>query len=461
MIRFLHTPCLLAAFAASSCVQEAPRSSAGAPPPAVTNRIPTPPEVVNNLGLSFQAAERGRLKQWRTISGELVVPEHRRWTVRAPASGRLRSVAPQWTTLERGDLLATLSSPELLAARRALAMAIAVAEDAAVAAEATRERLEESVVHLGEAERFEEACRARLAELLELQRSSNPLVASELMSARGVVADASRTRLDAAITRDGLRSQLASNRRAVREAELKAAEERAHLRLLTDVADAESPVVDAAASEVPAVELLVLSPGSGVVVELLASPGVMVREGDPLARVAATDLLQFRGYLPEGDAGSIAPDAPVTLEYTSEHLGATETTLALNLPVALDRTRMLVVTAAVPNDAGLLASGMSARAHVQVGESANDEVLVPAESVVQDGLEAIVFKRDGSNPDVVVRTPVELGARSPARIEILAGLLPGDLVVVDGVHQLKQTGLGKAPEGGHFHADGTWHAEHD
>ena len=61
----------------------------------------------------------------------------------------------------------------------------------------------------------------------------------------------------------------------------------------------------------------------------------------------------------------------------------------------------------------------------------------------------------------VIRTPVELGARSSGYAEVIAGVLDGDELVADGVHQLKQTGLGKAPEGGHFHADGTWHEDHE
>jgi hypothetical protein len=37
----------------------------------------------------------------------------------------------------------------------------------------------------------------------------------------------------------------------------------------------------------------------------------------------------------------------------------------------------------------------------------------------------------------------------------------GDQVVVDGIYQLKLSGAGKSQLGGHFHADGSFHAEAD
>ena len=63
-------------------------------------------------------------------------------------------------------------------------------------------------------------------------------------------------------------------------------------------------------------------------------------------------------------------------------------------------------------------------------------------------------------PRVVIRTPVELGLRGAGNVEVLSGGRAGDLVVQKGIYQLKQTGLGKSPQGGHFLADGTWHPKH-
>jgi multidrug efflux pump subunit AcrA (membrane-fusion protein) len=131
------------------------------------------------------------------------------------------------------------------------------------------------------------------------------------------------------------------------------------------------------------------------------------------------------------------------------------------MPVADSATRRVQVEAIVPNPDGILPQGLSATAHVQIQESASEEVLLPENCVVIDGLEMIVFRRDPNDPGFVIRTPVELGLRGAGNVEVLAGVLDGDFVVQKGIYQLKQAGLGRAAQGGHFHADGTWHAEHE
>ncbi|MEM8709307.1 MAG: efflux RND transporter periplasmic adaptor subunit [Planctomycetota bacterium] len=464
-MKFRLDPCVAAALLSFACIRQPEVSSTAEEPPAITDRIHVPQSVIGNLGVSFQVAERGVLKKWCTLSGELVIRDDRQWTLLSPLRGRVDFMAPRWSSLRAGDQVARLSSPELLEARRALAVARDIAEDAAEVIRSTEERQAESRACIGEAESLERACRQRLKELLELQQGENALAAAEVLSARRALAEASRMRLDTAMANDALRVKLNSHRRRAREAEWKADEAAAQLRLLTsDTQAALGTVIHGRGTTLAKTSddvLVVPAPASAVVIERHASPGMIVESGAPLARLAAFDVLEFQGFLPEGDAGTIPPDARVTLEFTSEAIDAVDTLLLSARPVALEGSRLLMVTADVPNAEGLLASGMSARAHVEVGGRSAEEVLVPAESVVYDGLEAVVFKRDDADPDYVIRTPVEVGSRARDRIEVFTGVLAGDLIVVDGVHQLIETGLGKTPENGHFHADGTWHAAHE
>lgn len=443
-----------------SCTREEPPAQQEAAP-QVTNRLALSPEVVNNLGITFDVATRGRLGSWVSVSGQLEVPENRRWTLRAPARSRVLSVVPRWQAVARGAEIATLESPALPGAQRAIELAERTLAQATAETEAARARLFESDTHLREAESFQQACQDRLAELQALDHAGNPLGARELIEARRSVAEAGQARLDAAIARDELAARVARKQLEADQARLEVGERLSALALLVGASVEE---LSQRTDEGPAWRrlrtLALRAPAAGVVVELFAAQGEILDASAEVAQLFATDELRFRGFLPEGDLGTLAAGDPVRLEFPARTLEPATAALLPPVPVADARTRMIRVEAIVPNGNGALAHGMSVMAHVRVAESRSEEVLLSARCVVFDGLEAIVFKRDPNAPDAVTRTPVELGARSAGMVEVLAGVLDGDAVVADGVHQLKESGLGKASEGGHFHADGTWHRDH-
>jgi hypothetical protein len=79
--------------------------------------------------------------------------------------------------------------------------------------------------------------------------------------------------------------------------------------------------------------------------------------------------------------------------------------------------------------------------------------------VVRDGTQAIVFRRDPKNPDKAIRLEADLGVDDGRWITIMSGVKEGDEIVVTGNYQLMLATGGGAPKGGHFHSDGTWHAD--
>lgn len=431
-------------------------------PPAITNRLDVPPVVVENLGITFVSATRGKLGAWQQVSGQLEVPESARFSLRAPARGRVVETVTLWTAVAAGAVVAKIASPDVQAAQRAIEHAERTRARALADVAAARERLADSEAHLAQAASFAEASRHRLDELRALGRGGNALTARETIDAQESLTQAGRARLDAAILRDGLRSRVAEKELEADQARLSVAEATSALAVLTGISVAD---LAADAGEGPAWrtigDLALRAPAAGVVVELHAARGEIVAAGAEVATVFAAGELRFRGHVPEGDLGALRAGSPVRLEFASPDLGPVATVLEQPLPVADATTRTIRVEAVVPNAEGRLVHGMSVLAYVQVRESQNEEVLIPSRCVVFDGLEAIVFKRAPDDPAVVIRTPVELGARTADRAEVLAGVLEGDQLVADGIHQLKQTGLGKPPEGGHFHADGTWHSDHE
>jgi hypothetical protein len=104
---------------------------------------------------------------------------------------------------------------------------------------------------------------------------------------------------------------------------------------------------------------------------------------------------------------------------------------------------------------------VSAFLEISTDSSEAAELAIPLSAVVRDGLTSVIFRRDPSNPDKAIRLEADLGINDGHWVSINSGVREGDEVVLDGVYQLLLATSGSTPKGGHFHADGTFHAEPD
>ena len=101
-------------------------------PAPITNRIPLPPEVVANLGITFEKARMGRLETRLRVPGRVEIAPEARYTVRAPAAGRVVLKAVRWQRVAAGEVLGELLSPELRASQESLVEAHAAIDRADV-----------------------------------------------------------------------------------------------------------------------------------------------------------------------------------------------------------------------------------------------------------------------------------------------------------------------------------------
>ncbi len=103
---------------------------------------------------------------------------------------------------------------------------------------------------------------------------------------------------------------------------------------------------------------------------------------------------------------------------------------------ASKRTAHVIVD--VNNPKGLLRQGQFVDLSVVI--SSNDSaVVVPASAVVKEGPLQYVFVREGTGEkEVFKKRDVATGARDDRVVEILSGLVPGDVVAVGGAFSLSQ-----------------------
>ena len=424
-----------------------------------TNRLTVPPRVVKNLGITFTKAIRGKVGSWISVPGELYVPDTHRWNLRAPAEGRIVKIAPKWKKVIAREVIAEILSPELRHAQQDLLAAVTRSESLKQEVTAAEARLHSCSVNSRFISDLQKDTFKRLNDLRKLNQDTNAFGARELLSAQREFTEASMAVLNAGLQKDKLSETVREKKLLGKQAQLKIDEAFESLSLISGRTFEELRTAGFGGEVWKTISSIeIRAPAAGIIVEVFASRGEKLDKNQPLALILDPVELRLRGWLPEGDLSLLKENTTVRIELPGE-LPPITTTLLGPRPLADSKTRRVQVEAKVPNPDRKLPQGLSATAQVLVKESAREEVLLPPGCIVNDGLEKIVFRRDPENPEVVIRTPVELGLRGGGQVEIISGVLAGDSVVEKGIHQLKQSGLGKAPKGGHFHADGTWHLE--
>lgn len=195
------------------------------------------------------------------------------------------------------------------------------------------------------------------------------------------------------------------------------------------------------------------APFDGVIVQTDAVAGRSVGAGHAVVRVVDPREVWLYTRVSEADAAKASSPigATFSLSGSDEVIDiADKHGRVVSVGAALDpATRTLPVLFALDNANGALKIGMFARATVFTGESA-EGVVIPASAVVDDGGRATVFVMEGG--EAFFKRAVQLGARDGDRVQVLAGIAPGERVVSSGAYEVHlSTVSGAIPEHGHAH----------
>ena len=170
----------------------------------------------------------------------------------------------------------------------------------------------------------------------------------------------------------------------------------------------------------------ITAPFDGVVTRKIADVGDLAMPGKPLLALEAPQGLRFEADVPEALIDHVKPDAelPVRLNNTTaEPLMGRVTEIS---PAAEAVSRTFLVKLDLPDRPGLRA-GQFGRVQVPVGESTTP--LVPQGALSTRGqMEFVTVVKDGRAALRIVRTGRTVGGQ----VEIIAGLDPGEQVVVSG-----------------------------
>lgn len=413
----------------------AAESAAAAP----TNRVDIPDAVRRNLGVVFAKVESRAVARTLRVPGRFEPLPTARREYRAPLGGQVELLVAQYQRVEAGTPLYRIDAPSWRALREEI-----IATEAKVA----------SMGPLREAHRVHEKSlsdkvelwRERLRQLDEL-RAAGGGSAAQFTEARATL---NATQADLADVMEKDASLEAEERRA--EAELRAL--RARLNALVAAAGC------AQSADAP---FTVCAVAPGVVETLGVTQGGLAEESAQILAVVQPELVRFRARALQADLARLREGLPASIVAPSAAGASGSAPLAgtLSLGIAADpdgRTIDLIVTPAPASAASWARAGVAASLEVTL-EGGSADLAIPLAAVVRDGTTPILFRRDPKNPDKAIRLEADLGVDDGRWVIVRSGVREGDEIVVAGNYQLLLATSGTAAKGGHFHSDGTFHAE--
>src|SRR5262245_24352692 len=201
------------------------------------------------------------------------------------------------------------------------------------------------------------------------------------------------------------------------------------------------------------------SPQEGIVIERHAVVGEVVDTKNVLFEIADVGHMWLILNVREDDAKYLALDQTVIFTPSSNRNGAEIRGSVSLISTASDvQTRTVKVRVELPNPEGRLRANTFGTGRIVLREEPR-AIVVPTESIHWDGNCHVVFVRDRQfheegRPKFFYVRGVRLGVKEADQTEIIAGLLPGEVVATKNSvvlqAQLLKSQLGEG-EGGHHH----------
>jgi multidrug efflux pump subunit AcrA (membrane-fusion protein) len=190
---------------------------------------------------------------------------------------------------------------------------------------------------------------------------------------------------------------------------------------------------------------------AGYVVKRFVAPGVLVQPGTPVLKIAQVDRVRLQANVGEQDLAGVRVGSPVAVVSAGNGGEPFTAKVTSVFPFVDPGARTAVVEAVVANAGRRLIPGQYVQMQFVTGEQRN-ALAVPREAVVRNGDTASVWV---VADDRVERRLITTGVEGRDRVEIVAGLDPGEQVVRRG-HQglfagarVVDAAVGLAPAGGH------------
>lgn len=180
-------------------------------------------------------------------------------------------------------------------------------------------------------------------------------------------------------------------------------------------------------------DTVIKAPFRGSLSDRHVSVGQFVRRGEELAQLLQTDPLELVFQVPERYAGQISLGQKIQLGIAAYPGEIFEGAVGYISPKLDETSRTLLVKVFLENPDGRLKSGMFGS--VELRFRAKDDALILPQTAVLNDADFIYVVGVGADKKAAFR-PVKTGLQLAGQVEILEGLVEGDIVVVEGYQKL-------------------------
>lgn len=177
----------------------------------------------------------------------------------------------------------------------------------------------------------------------------------------------------------------------------------------------------------------------GTITEKMVLPGAYVMAGERLFSVTDLSTVWLYADVYERDIASIQTGQEVTVTTPAYPGQAFSGVISFISPVLDDATRTTKVRVELGNRDGKLKPNMFA--NVAIKSPLNETLVVPTSSIIDTGLRKIVFI--AQDDSTFIKRDIVVGQESNGLIQVLSGLIDGDIVVTQAAFLIdSQTQLG-------------------
>ena len=440
-----------------ACQQEAAAPSGGAQnhEPPKTNRIAVPESVRKNLGISFAKVERRAVAATMRLPGAFELLPHGRTELRTPLPGRITVLVRPLQAVQPGEVLFTLDSPEWRRQQRELGEL----ESGLVVIETNLQAMTPLLAACEQHERSLQNARTTLQQYVGNLEGTQQQVGGQAQRLAEVRVQLAQT--EAQVAEASEKHTQTQTRITELEANLQAQRERLQLALEAAAATVGVPSAQLQGSEGwRKLAKIEVRAGTGGIVETIPlATGAFVDAHSLVLTTVDPSAVRCRARALQSDLGRLRDGLPTRITAPGSDPSAS-VPATLQLGTAGDPLQRTIDVFALPTaTAPFVRPGTTAFVEITMLGGPEPTLAIPRSAVLQDGLSRVFFRRDPNDPDLVIRLEADLGVDDGRWIEVKSGLKDGDEVVTTGAYELVLASSGQATKGGHFHADGSFHAE--